>query len=55
MIIIDFKFLSCLRSDNYKSEYNFVETPHKFTIAKLSILKLRSSWPDITNDEDANL
>ena len=41
MIIIDYKFLVCLHGD-YKSEYNFVETPHKFTVAKLSIPKLGS-------------
>ena len=33
------KFLVCLHGD-YESKYNFVKTPRKFTIAKLSIRKL---------------
>ena len=36
-----------------KLKYNFVETPRKFTFAKLSIRKLGSS--SVLNDEDPSL
>ena len=39
---IVFQFLVCLHGD-YESKYNFLETPRKFTIAKLSIRKPGSS------------
>ena len=45
---------------NIKLEYNFVETPRKFMIAKLSIRKLGSSsvliiMLSINTDEDQSL
>ena len=41
VLFLCLKFLVCLHG--YESKYNFVETPRKFIIAKLTIRRLGSS------------